>query len=195
MKSKLLGLIVCMALFGAGSASASTLVGPNTDAQGINGLIVDGVTYDVTFVFGQPSTIFASYPPVFNGNETGALDAASALQSALTALDVTGVAGIVPAFEINVPFSTFFSTLSGSQYDLVELFHYGDAWIASAHCLPSTTVCGDMTYDTDYDHNLMAVFAPTPVPAALPLFATGFGALGLLGWRRKRKNAAVIAAT
>jgi hypothetical protein len=30
---------------------------------------------------------------------------------------------------------------------------------------------------------------PTPVPAALPLFATGLGALGLLGWRRKRKAA------
>jgi hypothetical protein len=29
----------------------------------------------------------------------------------------------------------------------------------------------------------------TPVPAALPLFATGLGALGLLGWRRKRKPA------
>jgi hypothetical protein len=27
----------------------------------------------------------------------------------------------------------------------------------------------------------------TPVPAALPLFATGLGGLGLLGWRRKRK--------
>ena len=27
----------------------------------------------------------------------------------------------------------------------------------------------------------------TPLPATLPLFATGFGALGLLGWRRKRK--------
>jgi hypothetical protein len=34
----------------------------------------------------------------------------------------------------------------------------------------------------------------TPVPAALPLFATGLGALGLLGWRRKRKNVAAIAA-
>ena len=34
---------------------------------------------------------------------------------------------------------------------------------------------------------------PTPLPAALPLFATGLGALGLLGWRRKRK-AAVLAA-
>ena len=29
----------------------------------------------------------------------------------------------------------------------------------------------------------------TPLPAALPLFATGLGALGLLGWRRKRKQA------
>jgi len=30
----------------------------------------------------------------------------------------------------------------------------------------------------------------TPLPAAFPLFATGLGALGLLGWRRKRKLAA-----
>ena len=32
--------------------------------------------------------------------------------------------------------------------------------------------------------------ASTPLPAALPLFATGLGALGLLGWRRKRKQIA-----
>jgi hypothetical protein len=30
----------------------------------------------------------------------------------------------------------------------------------------------------------------TPLPATLPLFATGLGALGLLGWRRKRKSQA-----
>lgn len=29
----------------------------------------------------------------------------------------------------------------------------------------------------------------TPLPATLPLFATGLGTLGLLGWRRKRKKA------
>jgi hypothetical protein len=29
--------------------------------------------------------------------------------------------------------------------------------------------------------------AATPLPAALPLFAGGLGAMGLLGWRRKRK--------
>jgi hypothetical protein len=33
----------------------------------------------------------------------------------------------------------------------------------------------------------------TPVPAALPLFATGFGLIGLLGWRRKWKGVAEAA--
>jgi hypothetical protein len=32
----------------------------------------------------------------------------------------------------------------------------------------------------------------TPLPAALPLFATGLGAMGLLGWRRKRKTAGAV---
>jgi hypothetical protein len=36
--------------------------------------------------------------------------------------------------------------------------------------------------------------ASTPLPAALPLFATGLGAMGLFGWRRKRKNTAATAA-
>ena len=34
--------------------------------------------------------------------------------------------------------------------------------------------------------------AATPLPAAFPLFAAGLGALGLLGWRRKRKNAIAV---
>ena len=34
----------------------------------------------------------------------------------------------------------------------------------------------------------------TPLPAALPLFATGSGLLGFLGWRRKRKAAAAFIA-
>ena len=34
-----------------------------------------------------------------------------------------------------------------------------------------------------------AVVPQVPIPAALPLFATGLAGLGLLGWRRKRKAA------
>jgi len=46
--------------------------------------------------------------------------------------------------------------------------------------------------------NFMASFtvdgvSPTPLPGALPLFTTGLGALGLLGWRRKKKAAALAA--
>ncbi len=35
---------------------------------------------------------------------------------------------------------------------------------------------------------------PTPLSGTLPLLASGIGAVGLLGWRRKGKNAASIAA-
>jgi hypothetical protein len=39
----------------------------------------------------------------------------------------------------------------------------------------------------------IATSTATPLPAALPLFATGLGALGLFGWRRKRKASAIAA--
>ena len=38
--------------------------------------------------------------------------------------------------------------------------------------------------------NLYIGHSAVPLPAALPLFATGLGALGLLGWRGKRKQPA-----
>ena len=41
------------------------------------------------------------------------------------------------------------------------------------------------------DFGTNGTWSETPLPAALPLFATGIGGLGLLGWRRKRKAQAV----
>jgi hypothetical protein len=40
---------------------------------------------------------------------------------------------------------------------------------------------------TETGFDLTVVETATPLPAALPLFATGLGGLGLLGWRKKRK--------
>ncbi len=42
--------------------------------------------------------------------------------------------------------------------------------------------------EANYEIGLIdADISPTPLPAALPLFASGFAGLSLLGWRRKRK--------
>ena len=59
----------------------------------------------------------------------------------------------------------------------------------------STSKNGKTTESYSATANSGAIFEDTPplvtpLPAALPLFASGLGALGLLGWRRKRKKAA-----
>ena len=41
---------------------------------------------------------------------------------------------------------------------------------------------------------ITAESSAVPLPAAFPLFASGLGVMGLLGWRRKRKRAAAMAA-
>ena len=47
--------------------------------------------------------------------------------------------------------------------------------------------------DFPQDGQTVQFASATPLPAALPLFASGLGALGLLGWRKKRKAAALAA--
>ena len=83
---------------------------------------------------------------------------------------------------------------SGKVVDLFTLTATGtNFWASAAAVLTPTTNFGSW-----YGHGFEAVTAAqdaglntTPLPAALPLFATGIGAIGLLGWRRKRKAQAV----
>jgi hypothetical protein len=64
------------------------------------------------------------------------------------------------------------------------------------------TASGSLTFlDADITQNNAITFqtftgtvTPTPLPAALPLFAAGLGASGLFGWLRKRKSRAAVAA-
>lgn len=56
-----------------------------------------------------------------------------------------------------------------------------------------STADGDLQFTTSDSLSFTASVNATPLPAALPLFASGLGGLGLLGWRRKRKSAALAA--
>jgi hypothetical protein len=89
-------------------------------------------------------------------------------------------------------------TLSGLMASDFLLFNFGTGVGGSAH---PDFAGGQMTFGigaiiaTDAGETRIASFdnlgidvIQTPLPAALPLFATGLGALGLLGWRRKRKG-------
>jgi len=54
-----------------------------------------------------------------------------------------------------------------------------------------TLTGGPLTNEFTAQSGLVEIGQAVPLPTALPLFATGLGGLGLLGWRRKRKAKAV----
>ena len=55
------------------------------------------------------------------------------------------------------------------------------------------TADSNSKFQFDYAFGTVPVESATPLPGTLPLFVTGLGGLGLLGWRRKRKTAALAA--
>jgi hypothetical protein len=147
-----------------------------------------GTSYALTFTAGTASTTisFAGYdvPSGFNvfniglflngagpnllsasWSFTAAAQGSSALViNAGTGLDFSGT--VEDSFDT---FSQAIATTVGQSYTLDFLFSTnGDP--------PSELVA-----------TASGASVTTPLPAALPLFAGGLGALGLLGWRRKRK--------
>jgi hypothetical protein len=89
---------------------------------------------------------------------------------------------------------TFAMTLDSSYNPVFEAANGGTATSAFAALLAGL-IAGE-TYINIHTMEfpggeIRGILTETPLPGALPLAATGFGLLGLFGWRRKRKAQAV----
>ena len=90
------------------------------------------------------------------------------------------------------------NTYSGDTLATLDSIAYGSTTFGLLTVYESGVEIGDWnnngnTIAAQADIQSITITGVTPLPAALPLFAAGLGALGLLGWRRKRKNAAALA--
>ena len=130
-------------------------------------------TITLTFPIAENVTSFAAV--LFNGQSTTETYQATASSGATTVASQT-VTNLAAA-----------SDPAGFAH--ISLASSGAAITAVILTTPNAGINGwDFLVDT-----ITITSTPTsvvPLPAALPLFATGLGALGLLGWRRKRKLAA-----
>ena len=80
----------------------------------------------------------------------------------------------------------YYSDPESISYDISSLVHSGFNTLSVDGVDDSGALSGVGSYAVG------GAVTATPLPAALPLFAGGLGAMGLLGWRRKRKNPAAL---
>ncbi len=80
-----------------------------------------------------------------------------------------------------------------ASYDLQTAFPLTGGTVSQTPNSLYQTSLGDLVFANISSMSFEADVATTPLPATLPLFASGLGALGLLGLRRKRKAAALAA--
>ena len=114
----------------------------------------------------------------------------------------SGVAltGILAATPTQLLFDFGNTDINASEFEIAQLGAfpvYGVLWSAAngtslASSIDLAFILNQSDDEVDNVTSLSPAILPiaqteTPLPAALPLFATGLGGVGLLGWRRKRK--------
>lgn len=220
MKSKLLAAAIFAAWASSATANAATVALTATAVGNViddNGGIADGVfdrtqatavpeidatnnfTYRAVIEFDvSPLPIAAvnsahlhwdlgsaTNPPVnvqlYGYAGDGILSVPDAQQSNLIATAVIPQFGDNGVTSFSIDVSTF----------LASLITANDSFAGFMFRLPVEPPFPNQKMESFMNLALEIDFTPTPLPDTFPLFATGLGALGLLGWRRKRKAVTV----
>ena len=194
---------------GINKALANAAFAAGVVAVFLGALPAKAATYDVTFI-GSSFDVSAVITTANTLDSLGGYDITD-ISGTITGPTGGAIAGLI--FNPNQPYQgTYYDPLTdlGWYYDNVlfagsaipfdnngPLFEFGNGIVGNIYSVGSTfyfSVTDPSSLYNPGDLGTVAV-SETPLPATLPLFASGLGALGLLGWHRRRRAAAGIAAT
>ena len=190
MKTKLLGLIACIALVGPAKAATYNIdyvngvytISGSITTNGTSPVLAADITaYSLSFI-NTGSTIFtltnsnaAPSTPLINGSD----------------LTTTSTTISFNFGDNSAPGEAYFE--SSAAADSIGFYNEFTSGLSTGEIEIGTPGNADIELYPSGNVVLGSVSA-TPLPAALPLFGTALGMMGLIGWRRKRKSTAAIAA-
>lgn len=164
-------------------------VGSNVVATGSGAIDLTGLS----FITGSSlaAGMYPTLPDIFTGPAadtmtdlyTGTLSGPTSFGSGGYTAASSGSGDFVG---IDIPADALFVPVSYVTNDpLSDTSTYDNATFASLGVTPGTYV---WTWGSGADQSFTLDIGTTPLPATLPLFATGLGLVGLVAWRRKRRT-------
>jgi hypothetical protein len=180
----------------AATVQTANCPGANCAITGVLDLVANGAHYDVTFAYGHSQEFNWIPAPLESPGDTPdfSFTQASAIINALIVefnnISAIYAQGPVAADPINQP--DFTQQLFEIAYALGgagTLNVYGQGSVGTWSFMDNSPTGLGPTSARMYAFPVLLDVSAVPLPAALPLFASGAGLLGFLGWRRKRRVA------